>query len=209
MHVGERGDQDGESSNTCGACKHLKKTCARDCIFAPYFDSEQGANNFDKLHKVFGESNVSKILREIPDHHKRLEAINTTVIEAKAYLQQVKVNLQAQVHLKKQILHLQKQLPYLRAQLVALQLSSKLPPPPPSVLMQPQFSVSDLSLSFNQEKQLTDLQAQLRQSQTELAYLQAELARRKCYQNGFPNPFIYPGLIHGGGGHQASSSRPS
>jgi hypothetical protein len=56
-----------------------------ECIFAPYFDSEQGAAHFAAVHKVFGASNVSKLLLQIPAH-KRLDAVVTICYEAQARL---------------------------------------------------------------------------------------------------------------------------
>ncbi|KAK1377066.1 LOB domain-containing protein [Heracleum sosnowskyi] len=58
----------------CGACKFLRRKCVAGCIFAPYFDSEQGAAHFAAVHKVFGASNVSKLLLYIPVQ-KRLDAV--------------------------------------------------------------------------------------------------------------------------------------
>uniref|UniRef100_A0A803LI27 LOB domain-containing protein n=1 Tax=Chenopodium quinoa TaxID=63459 RepID=A0A803LI27_CHEQI len=59
--------------------------CVVGCIFAPYFDSEQGAAHFAAVHKVFGASNVSKLLLHIPVH-KRLDAVVTICYEAQARL---------------------------------------------------------------------------------------------------------------------------
>ena len=70
-------------SGPCGACKFLRRKCVRDCIFAPYFDSEHGASHFAAVHKVFGASNVSKLLLRIPTH-KRLDAVVTICYEAQA-----------------------------------------------------------------------------------------------------------------------------
>ena len=69
----------------CGACKFLRRKCVTDCIFAPYFCSEQGAAKFAAIHKVFGASNVSKLLLRIPAHG-RFEAILTIAYEAQARL---------------------------------------------------------------------------------------------------------------------------
>lgn len=69
----------------CGACKFLRRKCVAGCIFAPYFDSEQGAAHFAAVHKVFGASNVSKLLLHIPVH-KRLDAVVTICYEAQARL---------------------------------------------------------------------------------------------------------------------------
>lgn len=67
----------------CGACKFLRRKCVKGCIFAPYFDSEQGAAHFAAVHKVFGASNASKLLLRIPAN-KRLDACVTLCYEALA-----------------------------------------------------------------------------------------------------------------------------
>ncbi|OIW11270.1 hypothetical protein TanjilG_28361 [Lupinus angustifolius] len=71
------------TGSPCGACKFLRRKCAVDCIFAPYFCSEQGPARFAAIHKVFGASNVSKLLSHIPVHD-RCEAIVTIAYEAQA-----------------------------------------------------------------------------------------------------------------------------
>ncbi|KAG4924075.1 hypothetical protein JHK87_049615 [Glycine soja] len=71
------------SGSPCGACKFLRRRCATDCIFAPYFCSEQGPARFAAIHKVFGASNISKLLLHIPTHD-RCEAVVTITYEAQA-----------------------------------------------------------------------------------------------------------------------------
>lgn len=65
----------------CGACKYLRRKCVNGCLFAPYFDSDQGTAHFAAVHKVFGASNASKLLLRIPAH-KRLDAVVTLCYEA-------------------------------------------------------------------------------------------------------------------------------
>lgn len=79
------GGGSGGACGPCGACKFLRRKCISGCIFAPYFDSEQGASHFAAVHKVFGASNVSKLLQSVPVH-KRLDAIITICYEAQARL---------------------------------------------------------------------------------------------------------------------------
>ncbi|KAK4408133.1 LOB domain-containing protein 16 [Sesamum angolense] len=67
------------AGSPCGACKFLRRKCAADCVFAPYFCSEQGPARFAAIHKVFGASNVSKL--PVPD---RCEAVVTIAYEAQA-----------------------------------------------------------------------------------------------------------------------------
>lgn len=69
----------------CGACKFLRRKCISGCIFAPYFGSDQGAAKFAAVHKVFGASNVSKLLLHIPTN-RRHDAIVTISYEAQARL---------------------------------------------------------------------------------------------------------------------------
>ncbi|KAL3637031.1 hypothetical protein CASFOL_019330 [Castilleja foliolosa] len=69
----------------CGACKFLRRKCISGCIFAPHFGSDQGAARFAAVHKVFGASNVSKLLSHIPDN-QRHDAVVTISYEAQARL---------------------------------------------------------------------------------------------------------------------------
>ncbi|TYJ23650.1 hypothetical protein E1A91_A08G207600v1 [Gossypium mustelinum] len=74
------------TASPCGACRFLRRKCTHDCIFAPYFGSEQGPAKFAAIHKVFGASNVSKLLLQIPPHD-RPEAVTTIAYEAQARIQ--------------------------------------------------------------------------------------------------------------------------
>ncbi|KAF2296289.1 hypothetical protein GH714_037262 [Hevea brasiliensis] len=66
------------------ACKFLKRRCIPNCIFAPYFRSDE-PKKFAKVHKVFGASNVSKILTEVPEE-QREDTVNSLAYEAEARL---------------------------------------------------------------------------------------------------------------------------
>ncbi|XP_031270802.1 LOB domain-containing protein 20-like [Pistacia vera] len=72
-------------SAPCGACKFLRRKCVSGCIFAPYFGTDQGAARFAAVHKVFGASNVSKLLLHIPVN-RRHDAVVTISYEAQARL---------------------------------------------------------------------------------------------------------------------------
>ena len=73
------------SGAPCGACKFLRRKCVRGCIFAPYFGAEQGAARFAAVHKIFGASNVAKLLLHIPVP-RRCDAVLTISYEAQARL---------------------------------------------------------------------------------------------------------------------------
>lgn len=49
-------------NSPCASCKLLRRRCTKDCIFAPYFPSDD-PQKFAIVHKVFGASNVSKMLQ--------------------------------------------------------------------------------------------------------------------------------------------------
>ncbi|MED6170938.1 LOB domain-containing protein 18 [Stylosanthes scabra] len=131
----------------CGACKFLRRKCVQGCIFAPYFDSEQGATHFAAVHKVFGASNVSKLLLNIPVH-KRLDAVVTICYEAQARLRDPVYGCVAHIFaLQQQVVTLQAELTYLQGHLATLELPHP-PQPPPSppqpTLGPPTLSISDL-----------------------------------------------------------------
>lgn len=49
----------------CAACKLLRRRCAQECPFSPYFSPHE-PQKFASVHKVFGASNVSKMLMVMP-----------------------------------------------------------------------------------------------------------------------------------------------
>ncbi|OIT24019.1 PREDICTED: LOB domain-containing protein 19-like [Nicotiana attenuata] len=105
----------------CGACKFLRRKCVRGCIFAPYFDSDQGTAHFAAVHKVFGASNASKLLLRIPAH-KRLDAVVTLCYEALARVRDPIYGCVAHIFtLQQQVVSLQAELAYVQARLSTLQ----------------------------------------------------------------------------------------
>ncbi|KAF7024406.1 hypothetical protein CFC21_036766 [Triticum aestivum] len=64
----------------CAACKLLRRRCAHECPFAPYFSPHE-PHKFAAVHKVFGASNVSKMLLEVPEA-ERADAASSLVYEA-------------------------------------------------------------------------------------------------------------------------------
>lgn len=72
------------SNSPCAACKLLRRKCTQECVFAPYFPPDQ-PNKFANVHKVFGASNVAKLLNEL-SAPQREEAVNSLAYEAEARL---------------------------------------------------------------------------------------------------------------------------
>ncbi|CAA3022855.1 LOB domain-containing 6 [Olea europaea subsp. europaea] len=68
------------SNSPCAACKFLRRKCQPECVFAPYFPPDQ-PQKFANVHKVFGASNVTKLLNELQPH-QREDAVNSLAYEA-------------------------------------------------------------------------------------------------------------------------------
>ncbi|XP_047975939.1 LOB domain-containing protein 18-like [Salvia hispanica] len=134
----------GGGGGPCGACKFLRRKCVTGCIFAPHFDSEQGASHFAAVHKVFGASNVSKLLLHVPVE-KRADAVITICYEAQARLRDPVYGCVSHIFaLQQQVVNLQAEISYLQAHLATLELPTP-PPQPPSLLAPPPpLSIADL-----------------------------------------------------------------
>ncbi|XP_059644491.1 LOB domain-containing protein 36-like [Cornus florida] len=72
------------SNSPCAACKFLRRKCTQECVFAPYFPPDQ-PQKFANVHKVFGASNVAKLLNEL-NTAQREDAVNSLAYEAEARL---------------------------------------------------------------------------------------------------------------------------
>ncbi|OWM66231.1 LOB domain-containing protein 36 [Punica granatum] len=72
------------SSSPCAACKLQRRKCTQECIFAPYFPADQ-PQKFAYIHKVFGASNVAKLLSEL-GVHQREDAVHSLAYEAETRL---------------------------------------------------------------------------------------------------------------------------
>ncbi|KQK02880.1 LOB domain-containing protein 6 [Brachypodium distachyon] len=70
------------AGSPCAACKFLRRKCLPGCVFAPYFPPEE-PQKFANVHKVFGASNVTKLLNELLPH-QREDAVSSLAYEAEA-----------------------------------------------------------------------------------------------------------------------------
>ncbi|CAN1814727.1 LOB domain-containing protein 36 [Linum perenne] len=71
-------------NSPCAACKFLRRKCTNECVFAPYFPPEQ-PSKFATVHRVFGASNIAKILNEISPGDRE-DAVTSLFYEADARL---------------------------------------------------------------------------------------------------------------------------
>lgn len=101
----------------CAACKLLRRRCAEECPFSPYFSPHE-PHKFAAVHKVFGASNVSKMLMEVPES-QRADAANSLVYEANLRLRDpVYGCMGAIVTLQQQMQNLQSELNAIRAEIL-------------------------------------------------------------------------------------------
>ncbi|KAL5232419.1 hypothetical protein ABZP36_031195 [Zizania latifolia] len=70
----------GGTGSPCAACKFLRRKCQPDCVFAPYFPPDN-PQKFVHVHRVFGASNVTKLLNELHPY-QREDAVNSLAYEA-------------------------------------------------------------------------------------------------------------------------------
>ncbi|KAJ1399294.1 Lateral organ boundary [Sesbania bispinosa] len=96
--------------SSCGACKFLRRKCASDCVFAPYFSYDQAATHFAAVHKVYGASNVSRLLSHLPIQN-RSDAAITISYEALARMQDPIYGCVAHIYaLQQQVASLQEEI---------------------------------------------------------------------------------------------------
>ncbi|XP_039021398.1 LOB domain-containing protein 1-like [Hibiscus syriacus] len=66
----------------CAACRMLRRRCDVNCILAPYFPGDE-PEKFAVVHKVFGASNVIKMIQMVEERNRE-DAAKALVYEAKA-----------------------------------------------------------------------------------------------------------------------------
>ncbi|CAN4088077.1 unnamed protein product [Withania somnifera] len=116
-------------NSPCAACKFLRRKCLPVCIFSPYFPPEE-PQKFINVHKIFGASNVTKLLNELPPH-QREDAVNSLAYEAEARVRDpVYGCVGAITFLQRQVERLQKELDAANADLIRYACNEFTPPPP-------------------------------------------------------------------------------
>ncbi|MQM14419.1 hypothetical protein Taro_047348 [Colocasia esculenta] len=117
---GGPGGASGGGGGPCGACKFLRRKCVSGCLFAPHFNAEAGAAHFAAVHRVFGASNVSKLLQRVTPH-RRPQAVLTMCYEAHARLRDPVLGCVSHIFaLQQQVLNLEAELGLIQSHLAAL-----------------------------------------------------------------------------------------
>ncbi|KAJ0428925.1 putative transcription factor AS2-LOB family [Helianthus annuus] len=117
QHINMSSSSTHHPSAPCAACKFLRRKCIKGCVFSPYFPPEDPIK-FTNVHKIFGASNVSKLLNEI-EPHQREDAVNSLAYEAEARLKDPVYGCVGAISvLQRQVLRLQKELDATNADLI-------------------------------------------------------------------------------------------
>ncbi|KAL9326540.1 hypothetical protein ACSQ67_007185 [Phaseolus vulgaris] len=104
-------------NSPCAACKFLRRKCMPGCIFAPYFPPEE-PQKFANVHKIFGASNVTKLLNELLPQ-QREDAVNSLAYEAEARVRDPVYGCVGAISfLQRQVQRLQKELDAANADLL-------------------------------------------------------------------------------------------
>jgi hypothetical protein len=76
----QRNSNNNGMHQACAACKHQRKKCSENCILAPYFPSNR-SKEFKAAHKVFGVSNITKLVRNAQEVDRR-RVVDSLIWEA-------------------------------------------------------------------------------------------------------------------------------
>ncbi|KAK4351258.1 hypothetical protein RND71_030571 [Anisodus tanguticus] len=148
----------------CAACKLLRRRCAQECQFSPYFSPHE-PQKFASVHKVFGASNVSKMLMEVPES-QRADTANSLVYEANVRLRDPVYGCMGAISaLQQQVQALQVELNIIRAEIIKYNTTTlipsshvssllsfgvvsvaALPPPPPPLTLPSTISSADATM---------------------------------------------------------------
>nr|CAB3492943.1 unnamed protein product [Digitaria exilis] len=74
-----------EAGRRCAACKNQRRRCSQDCVLAPYFPASD-PQRYAAVQRVFGASNVARMLQSLPVH-ERGKAADTMAVEAQRRVQ--------------------------------------------------------------------------------------------------------------------------
>ncbi|XP_057461818.1 LOB domain-containing protein 24-like [Actinidia eriantha] len=104
------------NSTRCAACKSLRRRCSQDCVLAPYFPANN-PQRFACVHRIYGASNVTKILERLPVE-SRSDAADCMTFEASSRIQDpVYGSTQTIFKLQQQIVQTQYEIAKVQAEL--------------------------------------------------------------------------------------------
>ncbi|XP_042002228.1 LOB domain-containing protein 27-like isoform X2 [Salvia splendens] len=71
----------GGTTPACAACKYQRRKCSPACPLAPYFPANQ-PKMFQNVHRLFGVSNVTKILEKLTNKLDKDDAMRSIIYES-------------------------------------------------------------------------------------------------------------------------------
>ncbi|KAL3510776.1 hypothetical protein ACH5RR_030177 [Cinchona calisaya] len=128
------------NSTRCAACKYLRRRCPPDCIFSPYFPPTNPQRFLD-VHKIYGASNVGKMLEKVPVN-QRAETANSIYYEARCRIKDPVYGCAGIITmLGQQIYEAQSQLAKIQAEIAVLNGGhAELVPPFDQITVAPSFA---------------------------------------------------------------------
>ncbi|XP_050376889.1 protein LATERAL ORGAN BOUNDARIES-like [Argentina anserina] len=136
-------------NSPCAACKFLRRKCMLGCIFAPYFPPEE-PQKFANVHKIFGASNVTKLLNDLLPH-QREDAVNSLAYEAEARVRDPVYGCVGAISfLQRQVQRLQKELDAANADLIRYACNEIIATPGMNPVIQQQMAPRRRSIDHHQ-----------------------------------------------------------
>ncbi|KAM5571955.1 protein LATERAL ORGAN BOUNDARIES [Rosa sericea] len=136
-------------NSPCAACKFLRRKCMPGCIFAPYFPPEE-PQKFANVHKIFGASNVTKLLNDLLPH-QREDAVNSLAYEAEARVRDPVYGCVGAISfLQRQVQRLQKELDAANADLIRYACNEIIATPGVNPVVQQQIAPRRRSIDHHQ-----------------------------------------------------------
>lgn len=77
-------NREGGNPQACASCKHQRKKCDESCELAPYFPANRYWE-FQSAHRLFGVSNIVKIMSAVVEPHQRQAAAESILMEGNAW----------------------------------------------------------------------------------------------------------------------------
>ncbi|KAF3674651.1 LOB domain-containing protein 23 [Capsicum annuum] len=141
------------SSRRCAACKQLRRRCPSDCIFLPYFPPNN-PQRFSFVHKIYGASNVGKMLQQVQEH-QRADVANSLYYEAYCRIKSpvhgclgiISILRQEIDHFKCELAKIQAELSLVKAQ-AQIEAQGQVE----SDVYHPSFDISRVNIDLNGEK---------------------------------------------------------
>ncbi|KAK8599509.1 hypothetical protein V6N13_077429 [Hibiscus sabdariffa] len=134
----------------CAACRYLRRKCPPDCIFSPHFPPNV-PQRFVSVHRIYGASNVAKLLQQLPVH-LRGEAAESLCLEAQYRIEDPVYGCVGLISLlQQQILDTEKQLAKTQAEIAFLK--SQAAQHPQAAVLRGNLSDNAANLSFSDHHQ--------------------------------------------------------